>query len=207
MSILRRKLAFETSDVLDKIKDIFEGDIKVTESRSVGFMWSEAKEQLRMDQGSASYEVDAKDELLERFRRVHVMYKALKIKFPARPESDIIKIIRRSGYVSGLPTGSAPGYDPQCITILDKKAEHIYMTGIDLWFKIGNVLVWERPEYRAATYVFKWPEQEKSLEDFIAKIWSYELLEDVQKDPSTGYKFRIIHDYDHDLYNWKETFR
>jgi hypothetical protein len=206
--IRSKDLPFETSDVLDKIKDIFEGDIQITESRTVGFVWSKTKEQLDIEQGSASYKVEAEDKILERFRCVHVMYKALKIKFPARPEWDIIKIIRESGYVGGLPAGSiAPGYDPQCITILEKKAEYIYMTGIDLWFKIDDVLVWERPEYSAATYVFKWPEQQRSLEDFIAKIWSYELLEHIWRDPSTGYKYRVIHDYDYDLYNWKRTFR
>lgn len=208
-SIPSEELPFETSDVLDKIKDILEGDIKVTKSQRVGFIWSKTRQQLAIGQGDASYDVEVEDKLLKRVKYVHVAYNALKIKYPSWPDEKIIDIIRHSpGEIDKVPSGLITrGYDPECIKFLEERAEFIYATAIDLWFKIGDVLIWERPEYGAATYLFKWPEPEESLENFIARIWSYRLLRHIINDSArSNFIASVDHDYEYNFYNWKRKF-
>lgn len=82
-------------------------------------------------------------------------------------------------------------YDAKCIHILEKMADQVYMTTQDLWFRIGDRLVWERPGMDSATHIFKWPEED--LEFFVGKIWSADLQEIREEKDETGYITRVNH--------------
>jgi hypothetical protein len=109
-------------------------------------------------------------------------------------------------------------YDPECIRFLEEIIEklkgQIYMTSIDLWFRIGDILIWERPESKPqktneeakkshATYIFKWPEPEQPLDIFIAIIWSYKFDYNRKKYSKTGCIKTINHTYEDKLKGWK----
>ena len=82
-------------------------------------------------------------------------------------------------------------YDAKCIHILEKMADQVYMTTQDLWFRIGDRLVWERPGKDSDTHIFKWPEED--LEFFVGKIWSADLQEIREEKDETGYITRVNH--------------
>lgn len=85
-------------------------------------------------------------------------------------------------------------YDAKCIHILERIADQIYMTTQDLWFRIGDRLIWERPEKDSATHIFEWPEED--LEFFVGKIWIADLQEIRKHKEETGYITRINHTSD-----------
>ena len=91
-------------------------------------------------------------------------------------------------------------YDAKCIHILEKMADQVYMTTQDLWFRIGDRLIWERPGQDSATHIFKWPEED--LEFFVGKIWTADLQEIREEKEETGYITRIKHTPD-DLSRWE----
>jgi hypothetical protein len=95
-------------------------------------------------------------------------------------------------------------YDPQCIHRLEKMADQIYMTSHDLWFRIGDRLIWEQPENDSRTYIFKWPDED--LEFFVCKIWAMELREIREEKDENGYITRINHIPD-DVLRWERNLK
>jgi len=212
-SIPREELPFETGDVLDGIKGILEGDIVAIIRQRVGFTWSETEQQLTIGRGiHVSYDVTVEDEFLRQLE-----YFDLEVE-PAHWHEATRGRLKKPGK---RPDARIEGvkYNPECVRFLYEKVKqkggNIYMTTRDLWFEIGNVLVWERPEpcksdvpicegtqssKTGATYVFEFPD--KPVADFIQSIWSYELLEHI-RDRTSGYIVRVIHDYKNGLRNWK----
>lgn len=91
-------------------------------------------------------------------------------------------------------------YDAKCIHILEKMADQIYMTTQDLWFRLGDRLIWERPEKDSATHIFEWPEED--LEFFVGKIWIADLREIREDKEETGYITRVNHTPD-DVSRWE----
>jgi hypothetical protein len=95
-------------------------------------------------------------------------------------------------------------YHADSIHILEKMADKIYVTTQDLWFRIGDRLVWERPGQASATYIFHWPEEE--LEFFVGKIWVAE-LEEIRKDKdSSGYITRVYRKLEN-LSGWEKNLK
>jgi hypothetical protein len=95
-------------------------------------------------------------------------------------------------------------YHRESILILEKMADRIYMTSQDLWFRIGDRLVWERPGKDAATYIFQWPEEE--LEFFVGKIWVSELQEIREDRDSSGYIARVYRKLEN-LARWEKNLK
>ncbi len=91
-------------------------------------------------------------------------------------------------------------YDAKCIHFLEKMADQVYMTTQDLWFRIGDRLIWERPGMDSATHIFKWPEED--LEFFVGKTWTADLQEIREEKEETGYITRIKHTPD-DVSRWE----
>ena len=91
-------------------------------------------------------------------------------------------------------------YDRECIGLLQEMAEKVFVTGQDLWFRIGRCLVWERPIFAAATYIFRWPQEDLKL--FIARIWISELKDIRRKKEECGYVTRVMHK---DVDGWKSN--
>lgn len=91
-------------------------------------------------------------------------------------------------------------YDAKCIHILEKMADQIYITTQDLWFRIGDRLIWERPEKDWATHIFEWPEED--LEFFVGKTWIADLREIRENKEETGYITRVNHTPD-DVSRWQ----
>ena len=93
-------------------------------------------------------------------------------------------------------------YDIRGLQVLEGMADKMYMTTQDLWFRIGNRLIWERPGLDSATYLFEWPEED--LEFFVGKIWVSELKEIREDKEGTGYITRVSHTPG-DLTRWKSN--
>ncbi len=83
-----------------------------------------------------------------------------------------------------------PMWDPQCAYILTRMADICYATTKDLWFKIGDILVWEEPKYSKATYIFEWPEE--PLQTFIFRTWIAALTV-IRNSSDYGYLDRANH--------------
>ena len=108
--------------------------------------------------------------------------------------------------VSKIPAAELENkaYHVESIHILEAMADRIYMTTQDLWFRIGDRLVWERPVKDSATYIFQWPEEE--LEFFVGKIWVAELQEIREDRESSGYITRVYRKLE-DLARWKKNLK
>ena len=194
--IVAEQLPFETSTVLENIKEVFESNIKVRVSQSVQFKWSQAKKQLTINrQKYVIKKIEVEDETIQKFKKIIVLYKKLlekgidpitaigdleKLEINKVPEDDILK---------------KKGYDVECVRFLEKITDHIYMTSKDLWFHIKekDKLIWERPEIGAATYIFNWPKEE--LKDFIGRVWGLE-LKYIRGNLEDSYIGRVIHNPD-----------
>ncbi len=71
-----------------------------------------------------------------------------------------------------------------------RMADICYATTKDLWFKIGDILVWEEPKYSKATYIFEWPEE--PLQTFIFRSW-IAALKVIRNGSDYGYLDRANH--------------
>ncbi len=95
-------------------------------------------------------------------------------------------------------------YHPECIRILEGIANQIYMTTRDLWFRVGDRLIWERSEPGSATYIFRWPEEDLGF--FVGKIW-VSTLEEIRKDKeNTGYLAKVSH-IPRDIPQWEDKIK
>jgi len=95
-------------------------------------------------------------------------------------------------------------YDAKCIHILEKMSDQVYMTTQDLWFRIGDRLIWERPEKDCPSIIFKWPEED--LEFFVGKIWTADWREIREHKEETGYITRVKHTPD-DVSRWEGSLK
>lgn len=199
ITISASDLPFKTNRILEKIKYIFEGYIKVHMYQPYQFTWNHALQQLDIERRKAvKVRIDIDEDALKKFEKISWLY----IKLLGKVAPIIAEGLLRRKL---KPTDKVPyekiankGYDIEYIKHLEKISEEIYPTEEDLWFRKGNCLVWERPIPGAATYIFKWPEEE--LELFIARIWISELLDIRNNREESGFITRVIHT---NVYNWE----
>lgn len=201
--ILASSLPFKTNHVLEKIKDVFEGQIRIDLYQSFKFIWNQKLQKLEIEKIiPLKFKIKINEEILKKFEKIHWLYIGLLEKVgPILAE----KIIReRLISLDKIPKEviESKGYDRKCIRILEEMADDIYLMEAesDLWFRIKDRLVWERPIFGAATYIFNWPQEELNL--FIARIWISE-LQDIRKNrKESGYIDRVIHTPD-DISVWE----
>lgn len=199
-SIPSAELPFGTSDVLEGIKGILEGNINIILRYTKGFIWDKTNKRLAIGQGNKSYEVTVDDEFLKsiKFLDVPFVYPLDSGTVSGPTRIDSYGTPRKKGY-----------YSHECSIFLKYIVEQAkgdtYMTSVDLWFKIDDILIWERPKYSAATYIFHWPD--KPLNTFIHETWG-KTLEDIRDNGSeSGYITRAIHDQDYGLFSWKRDMK
>ncbi len=189
-----KQLPFKTSGAAEKIKDIFEGEISVHLSRVLRFAWQEVGSHLIVETvGKPRVELDVDKETIVEFDKICSLYIALLEKLGPF-EADKVEALIRSGpkRVASLSPTHLKGkkYNRDFLRVLETLARDVYVTSEDIWFRIGDLLVRERPIYGAATYIFDWPLEK--LEHFIARIWLSE-LDDIRGDPKSGYVDRVFH--------------
>lgn len=243
MRISARNLSFETNQLLENIKQTFEGYIKIHVYQSLQFAWDEEKEQLTIERKKAvKIKMSIDDETVNRLKKIYWLYieKGVEIstdstlldqyEYPPDVSLDkaeeltVIETIAADHTIETQipeepvqkqeesfmdlprPVKQVPlseltnkDYDAKCIHILEKMADQIYMTTQDLWFRIGDRLIWERPEKDSATHIFKWPEED--LEFLVGKIWIADLREIREHKEETGYITRVNHTQD-DVSRW-----
>lgn len=246
--ISAKNLSFDTDQLLENIKQTFEGYIKIHVYQSLQFQWDEEKEQLAIEKKkSVKVKISMDDETIKKIKKIYWLYidKGIEIgpdsmipdqyeypgdeppgdipeadrkadKKEAAVEEEITGDVEKPGFeekkeekevlpgseeysldlprpIDQVPDSEleTKGYDAACIRLLEKMADTIYMTSHDLWFRIGNRLIWERPEKDTRTYIFEWPEED--LEFFVGKIWASELIEIREEKEETGYITRVKH--------------
>jgi hypothetical protein len=234
--ISAKNLSFDTNQLLENIKQTFEGNIKIHVYQSLQFVWDEEKKQLTIERKkSVKIKMSMDDETINRLKKIYWLYieKGVEIdtdstildqyEYPAdetlliaeEPEvvvtgaaDDSLEVARtteepgqkkeKSFIDLPRPVDQVPlseltnkDYDAKCIHILEKMADQIYMTTQDLWFRVGDRLIWERPEKDSKTYIFEWPEED--LEFFVGKIWAADLREIRENKEETGYITRVNH--------------
>jgi hypothetical protein len=244
MRISAKNLSFETNQLLENIKQTFEGNIKIHVYQSLQFVWDEEKEQLTIEKKKAvKIKMSMDDETVNRLKKIYWLYieKGVEIstdstlpdqyEYPADEslhkagEPEVVETVAADDTIEAQTTGE-PGqnkeesfmdlprpveqvplseltnkdYDAKCIHILEKMADQIYMTTQDLWFRLGDRLIWERPEKDSATHIFEWPEED--LEFFVGKIWTADLREIREDKEETGYITRVHHTPD-DVSRWE----
>jgi hypothetical protein len=244
MRISAKNLSFETNQLLENIKQTFEGNIKIHVYQSLQFLWNEEKEQLTIERKKAvKIKMSMDDETVNRLKKIYWLYieKGVEIStdstLPDQYEYPADESLQKAGEPVLVETVAAddtieaqttkePGqnkgesfmdlprpvdqvplseltnkdYDAKCIHTLEKMADQIYMTTQDLWFRIGDRLIWERPEKDSATHIFEWPEED--LEFFVGKIWIADLREIREDKEETGYITRVNHT-PHDVSRWE----
>jgi len=199
-SIPSEELPFGTSDVLEGIKGMLEGNINVILRYTKGFIWDKTNGRLAIEQGNKSYKVTVDDEFLKSIKFVDVpfVYPSDTGTVPGPTRIDSYGPPRKKGY-----------YSPECSIFLKYVVEQakgkIYMTSVDLWFKIDGILIWERPIYSAATYIFYWPD--KPLDKFIHETWGTPLKTTRINESESGYITRAKHDHDYGLFSWKRNMK
>lgn len=190
------ELPFGTGDVLDGIKGMLEGNINVIIRYNKEFMWDKENERLAIGQGKKSYKVTADDEFLKSIKFLDVPFV-----YPSDEGSGPTCI---DSYGTGHP-GKKGYYHPRCSVFLKSVVEQAkgdtYMTSVDLWLKIDDILIWERPKYSAATYFFHWPSE--PIEKFIHETWGRTLEYIRDNGSKTGYITKAIHDHKYGLASWK----
>jgi hypothetical protein len=196
------ELPFGTGDVLDGIKGMLEGNINVAICYDKGFIWDKEDERLAIRQGKKSYKVTADDEFLRSIKFLDVPFV-----YPS-DEGTVSGPTRIDSYGRGHPRKKGY-YHPRCSVFLKSLVEQakgdIYMTSVDLWLKIDDILIWERPKYSAATYFFHWPSE--PIEKFIHETWG-RTLEYIRNNGSkTGYITRATHDHEYGLASWKREMK
>jgi hypothetical protein len=244
MRISAKNLSFRTNQLLENIKQTFEGHIKIHVFQSLQFAWDEEKEQLTVDRKKAvKIKMSMDDETVNRLNKIYWLYieKGVEISndstlpdqsaYPDHEsplnarESEPVETVA-AGHTIETQTIKEPGqnreepfmdlprpvdqvplseltkkdYEAKCIHILEKMADQVYMTTQDLWFRIGDRLVWERPEKDCATIIFKWPEED--LEFFVGKTWTADWREIREHKEETGYITRVNHTPD-DVSRWE----
>lgn len=244
MRISAKNLSFETNQLLENIKQTFEGFIKIHVYQSLQFVWNEEKEQLTIERKKAvKIKMSMDDETVNRLKKIYWLYieKGVEIssdsslldqytetvdEIPHKTEEpelvetvtadDIIETQTNEDpdqskgesfmdlprLVEQVPLSELTNkdYDAKCIHILEKMADQIYMTTQDLWFRIGDRLIWERPEKDSVTHIFEWPEED--LQFFVGKIWIADLREIREDKEETGYITRVNHTPD-DVSKWE----
>lgn len=248
MRIAAKNLSFKTNQLLENIKQTFEGHIKIHVYQTLQFVWEEEKQQLTIDKNKAvKIKMSMDDDTVNRLKKVHWLYieKGVEVSanttfpdqttYPADEsphktgDSELIETTaaddsieiqtnetpddrpdRSSGEsfmdlpspVDQVPLSelTSKDYDAKCIHILEKMADQVYMTTQDLWFRIGDRLIWERPEKDSPSLIFKWPEED--LEFFVGKIWTADLPEIREHKEETGYITRVKHTPD-DVSRWE----
>ncbi len=200
VSVPAALLPFETSAVLENIKEIFEGDIKVNIHQPIRFKWDLTGKQLTIERENASCTIEIDDEILSEFKNIRELYEKLSNKFGPFEALRIIagSVLQEMGKGEHIGEGH---YEPECVRILVEMAKISYMTSCDFWFKIGNLLIWERPEYSSATYIFDWPTE--PLRHFMLNVWGSTLY-DIRHDPSSGFRDTVNHDAA-DVSKWKRN--
>jgi hypothetical protein len=244
MRISAKNLSFETNQLLENIKQTFEGYIKIHVYQSLQFLWDEEKEQLTIERKKAvKIKMSMDEETVNRLKKIYWLYieKGVEISTdrslldqykempdespPKTEEPELVETVTADHSIETQTTedtGQNKGesfmdlprpveqvplseltnkdYDAKCIHILEKMADQIYMTTQDLWFRINDRLVWERPEKDSATHIFQWPEED--LEFFVGKIWIADLREIREDKEETGYVTRVNHTPD-DASRWE----
>ena len=232
MKIPGRNLPVKTDHQVEEFKHFIDGHINIHIYRPFQFVWDQADRQLAFDKKRAvKIKINIDEEAREQFKRVCWVYIEMGAEitpsgssedqtqpvgdeavpagevedaFPGKTRKEEILDLPRP--VDKIPSAelTAGGYDAQFIRVLEDMAHKTYMTSKDLWFRIDNRLIWERPELRKATYIFEWPEEE--LEFFIAKIWASG-LPDLRKDKEgTGYIGRVNHT-PRDVSRWENNLK
>jgi hypothetical protein len=244
MRISAGNLSFRTNQLLENIKQTFEGYIKIHVYQSLQLAWDEEKEQLTIEKNKAvKVKMSMDDETVNRLKKIYWLYieKGVEISTdstlpdqhqypadespqkteepglldtdavdhtietqtteePVREKEESFMDLPRPVEQVPLSELTNKDYDAKCIHILEKMSDQIYMTTQDLWFRIGDCLIWERPEKDSATHVFEWPEED--LEFFVGKIWIADSHEIREHKEETGYITRINHIPD-DVSRWE----
>lgn len=194
-----KELPFGTSDVLEGIKGILEGNINIVKHYSERFVWDEAEKQIKIEKSSESYEVTVTDDFLDSLKFEDVEF------ISPSDTGSLVGPTNRTSWGNPRSTGY---YDLKCIRFLKdivKRAKgNTYITSVDLWFKIDGMLIWERPVFGAATYVFRWPD--KPINKFIHETWGTTLEYTRRHPEESSYLNRVIHDYDA-LYSWRSNLK
>jgi hypothetical protein len=197
IAIPSEELQFGTSGVLEGIKRILEGNINVIVRYSGRFEWDTSQGRLELIEGDKTYDVTVDDEFLDGLDFVNAQF--------VYPSGDETVPGPRDIRTWGIPTRSGY-YNIDCVRYLKAIVENTggstYITSVDLWYKVGDVLIWERPEYSAATYIFYWPDI--PLKKFIHTTWSTPLESTRRHRDKSKYIDRVIHDHDYGLGSWKE---
>jgi len=246
MRIAAKNLSFKTNQLLENIKQTFEGYVKIHVYQTLQFAWEEEKQQLTIDKKKAvKIKMSMDDDTVNHLNKIYWLYieKGVEVSatttmpdqsvYPpgeSSPKTGELELIETAasedsieihtktteapGHNSGEPFIDLPkpinqvplseltnkDYDAKCIHILEKMADQVYMTTQDLWFRIGDRLIWERPEKDSATIIFKWPEED--LEFFVGKTWSADLPEIKEHKEETGYITCVNHTPD-DVSRWE----
>jgi len=230
MKIPGKNLPIKTSRQVENFKHIIEGHVRIHVYRPFRFVWDQADQQLAFDKKrSVKIKINIDAETLEQFKRICWVYIEMGVEispssmdkdqhqqdeddsvptvegpFPQQSQRDVMLDLPKS--LDKVPPAelAARGYDAEYIHTLEEMADKIYMTSKDLWFRIDDRLIWERPEPGTATYIFDWPEEE--LEFFVAKTW-VSGLQDLRKDKEiSGYIGRVVHTPD-DLSRWEKNLK
>ncbi len=197
-------LTIKSAPSLDHIKQVFKGFMDVIEINPHRFFWDAMMGKLVISTGPISLQLAMDEETRALFKKMTAIFVELcntlgtdaAINHVTAPwfDFDNLKAIPYS-----KKQLEEKGYDPLYVNELIAMAEQVFPTQEDLWFKIKNCLVWERPVHGAATYVFQWPAQ--PLEQFMGSIWGYPTLNQiVSSRATTGYQGRVIHS---SQFEWK----
>ena len=203
LTIWASGLRFKTDRRLENIKDVFEGNIRIVIDQPCRFAWDEGKGGLHIEERNAvKVTVHIDEDALAQFEKIRFLY----INLLDKVSPIIAERLIRCGPnpVDKIPDDvfKSKDYDRECIDLLQEIADEILITEEDLWFRIGKCLVWERPTFGAATYIFRWPQER--LELFVARIWISELRDIRENEKESGFVTRVMHT---DVFNWKINLR
>ncbi|UCH97396.1 MAG: hypothetical protein JSV88_11240 [Candidatus Aminicenantes bacterium] len=252
MRISAKNLSFSTHQLLENIKQTFEGHINIHVYQPFQFEWQEKTGQLTIEpQKSIKIKIKIDDETLNKLKKIYWLYieKGVEMGVDGTipdqyqyPGDESILVVEEADTGKTAKTAEIaeePGqkekqveekkepptaqdfildlprpidkvppavlenknYDPRVIRILEGMADKIYMTTQDLWFRIGDRLIWEQPVDHPASYIFEWPEED--LEFFVGKIWVADLREIRENKEDTGYITRVNHTPD-DVSRWEK---
>ncbi len=200
-----RTLRLKSSPLMDAIKEIFEGEIQLKVTREIRFLWENKENRLIISRKGPRVVFSIDDETLKRLQKIKTLYVELRETMGRVKALDFL--LRGPGRSERVNLEDRElgrrGYDIECIRILEEMSEDVYLTDRDVWFRVKDRVVWERPDEKGATYVFLWPTE--PLPIFIGGLWGMRLI-DVQRSRDLGYIGRVIHNPDV-VSRWEENLK
>ena len=188
-------LPFQPNSIMESVKSIFIGDLEAFLDKKFHFSLGSASNPIKIEGEyilRKPIQVDAAS--LQAFEKIAELRREKGVESARIVVTGVFGVCN-TGEIRGRKEIPAKflfrkKYPRKCPEILIDMAESCYGSDKDLWFKVGDILVWEEPKYSKATYIFDWPDE--PLQIFIFKVW-LSSLQDVRSGLEFGYVNRVNH--------------